>query len=173
MAADAKAAAMARFSSGEASVLVATTVVEVGIDVPNATVMVIEGAERYGVSQLHQLRGRVGRGEHASFCLLLPEEPGENARRRLRAVAEEDDGFRLAEVDLALRGEGELLGTRQHGLPRFALAELPDDLPLLLAAREEVLDLLREHGSLEGAALGPLMDVARRRFGQTDPSRPR
>ena len=129
--------------------------------------MMIEGAERYGVSQLHQLRGRVGRGAHRSYCLLLPEDAGELARRRLRAVAEEGDGFKLAEVDLALRGEGEVLGTRQHGLPRFALAELPEDTPLLLEAREEVLALLREHGSLDAAALGPLMDAARRRFGGT------
>jgi ATP-dependent DNA helicase RecG len=133
--------------------------------------MVIEGAERYGVSQLHQLRGRVGRGKHRSHCLLLPEDAGPLARRRLRAVAEESDGFKLAEVDLALRGEGEVLGTRQHGLPRFALAELPEDLPTLLEAREEVLALLAEHGSLDAAALGPLMDAARRRFGAgaTDP----
>ncbi len=160
-----KAATMLRFVSGETQVLVATTVIEVGIDVPNATVMAIEGAERYGVSQLHQLRGRVGRGEHRSYCLLLPEDAGGLARRRLKAVAGESDGFRLAEVDLALRGEGEVLGTRQHGLPRFALADLPEDTPLLLEAREEVLDLLREHGSLDAAALGPLMDAARSRFG--------
>jgi ATP-dependent DNA helicase RecG len=159
-----KAAAMERFAAGETAVLVATTVIEVGVDVPNATVMVIEGAERYGVSQLHQLRGRVGRGEHRSYCLLIPEAPGETARRRLEAVADENDGFKLAEVDLALRGEGEALGTRQHGLPRFAAAELPEDTPILLAAREEALALLREHGSLDAPALGPLMDAARRRF---------
>jgi ATP-dependent DNA helicase RecG len=164
-----KAAAMSRFASGQTQVLVATTVIEVGIDVPNATVMVIEGAERYGVSQLHQLRGRVGRGEHRSYCLLVPEDAGALARRRLKAVARTGDGFELAEVDLALRGEGEVLGTRQHGLPRFALAELPEDTPLLLEAREEVLALLREHGSLDAAPLGPLMDAARRRFGGTDP----
>ena len=102
--------------------------IEVGIDVANATVMVIEGAERYGVSQLHQLRGRVGRGEHDSVCLLFPERAGELARKRLRAIEGERDGFALAEVDLALRGEGEVLGTRQHGLPRFAAAELPEVL---------------------------------------------
>jgi ATP-dependent DNA helicase RecG len=160
-----KAAAMEEFTSGKTDVLVATTVIEVGIDVANATVMVIEGAERYGVSQLHQLRGRVGRGEHESCCLLFPEEAGGMARQRLKAVERESDGFRLAEVDLALRGEGEVLGTRQHGLPRFAIAELPDDAPALEAAREEVLALLREHGSLEAPELGPLLEAARRRFG--------
>jgi ATP-dependent DNA helicase RecG len=164
-----KAAAMSRFASGSTEVLVATTVIEVGIDVPNATVMVIEGAERYGVSQLHQLRGRVGRGEHRSYCLLVPEAAGELARRRLGAVAAESDGFKLAEVDLALRGEGEVLGTRQHGLPRFAVAELPGDMATLLEAREEILTLLREHGSLDAAARGPLMEAAPRRVGGTDP----
>ena len=160
-----KAAAMEAFAAGETDVLVATTVIEVGIDVPNATVMVIEGAERYGISQLHQLRGRVGRGEHASCCLLFPEDAGALARRRLKAVERESDGFKLAEVDLSLRGEGEVLGTRQHGLPRFAVAELPDDAPALEAAREEVLKLLGEHGSLEAPELGPLLEAARRRFG--------
>ncbi len=160
-----KVAAMAAFAAGETDVLVATTVIEVGIDVANATVMIIEGAERFGVSQLHQLRGRVGRGEHASICLLFAEEAGELARQRLRAVESESDGFKLAEVDLALRGEGEILGTRQSGVPRFAVAELPDDLPLLLEAKGEVLALLERHGSLTDPSLGPLLDAARRRFG--------
>jgi ATP-dependent DNA helicase RecG len=156
---------MEAFAGGELDVLVATTVIEVGIDVPNATVMVIEGAERYGISQLHQLRGRVGRGEHASHCLLFAESAGGPARRRLAAVVAESDGFRLAEVDLAIRGEGEVLGTRQHGLPRFAVAELPEQTPLLIEAREEVLALLRRHGTLEAPELGPLLDAAARRFG--------
>ncbi len=160
-----KAEAMEAFAAGATDVLVATTVIEVGIDVPNATVMIVEGAERYGVSQLHQLRGRVGRGEHASHCLLFPEGAGEMARRRLAALARERDGFKLAEVDLALRGEGEVLGTRQSGLPRFAVAELPEETALLAAAREEVLTLLRRHGSLDAPELGPLLDAARRRFG--------
>jgi ATP-dependent DNA helicase RecG len=161
-----KAEAMAAFAAGETDVLVATTVIEVGIDVPNATVMVIEGAERFGVSQLHQLRGRVGRGEHASQCMLFAEaREGGMAQRRLTAVAKERDGFKLAEVDLSLRGEGEILGTRQHGLPRFAVAELPEDTPTLVAARDEVLALLRRHGSLADPALGPLLDAARHRFG--------
>jgi ATP-dependent DNA helicase RecG len=160
-----KAEAMRAFAAGETDVLVATTVIEVGIDVGNATVIVIEGAERFGVSQLHQLRGRVGRGEHPSQCLLFAEAAGEMARRRLQAVERESDGFKLAEVDLGLRGEGEILGTRQSGLPRFAVASLPEDSAALMAAREEVLRLLRAHGSLADPALGPLLEAARRRFG--------
>jgi ATP-dependent DNA helicase RecG len=165
MASAEKARAMEAFASGETDVLVATTVIEVGIDVANATVIVIEGAERFGVSQLHQLRGRVGRGEHESICLLFAEQGGEMARRRLKAVERESDGFKLAEIDLSLRGEGEVLGTRQHGLPRFAVAELPEDTPALVSARDEVLDLLRRYGSLEAPELGPLLEAARRRFG--------
>ncbi len=160
-----KARAMERFASGEADVLVATSVIEVGIDVPNATVMVIEGAERYGLSQLHQLRGRVGRGEHESFCILFGDPASETARRRLDAIAAERDGFKLAEVDLTLRGEGEILGTRQSGLPRFRVAELPDDAPLLVEARRETLDLLGREEALDDPALGPLLDAARARFG--------
>jgi ATP-dependent DNA helicase RecG len=160
-----KAAAMDAFSTGATEVLVATTVIEVGIDVPNATVMVIEGAERYGISQLHQLRGRVGRGAHVSHCLLFAESAGGMAHRRLRAVERERDGFKLAEVDLTLRGEGEVLGTKQSGLPRFAVAELPEETPILVAARDEVLALLRQHGSLDVPELGPMLDAAHRRFG--------
>jgi ATP-dependent DNA helicase RecG len=164
-----KAGSMEAFASGALDVLVATTVIEVGIDVPNATVMLIEGAERYGISQLHQLRGRVGRGAHRSHCLLFVDGAGPLARRRLRAVAAERDGFKLAELDLGLRGEGEAIGTRQHGLPRFAVAELPEDTPALIAARDEVLALLHRHGSLDAPALGPLLEAARRRFGGPDP----
>jgi ATP-dependent DNA helicase RecG len=160
-----KAEAMRAFAAGETDVLVATTVIEVGIDVPNATVMMIEGAERFGVSQLHQLRGRVGRGQHPSQCMLFAAEAGGLGRRRLKAVAKERDGFKLAEIDLSLRGEGEILGTRQSGLPRFAVASLPEDSETLIAARDEVLGLLARHGSLADPALGPLLDAARRRFG--------
>jgi ATP-dependent DNA helicase RecG len=165
MRSDAKAAAMDRFSSGAAQALVATTVIEVGIDVPNATVMLVEGAERYGLSQLHQLRGRVGRGKHESCCILFGDPESEAARARLDAIANETDGFALAEIDLGIRGEGEILGTRQHGLPRFRAASLPEDTALLLEARRKVLGLIREHGSLEVAGLGPLLDEARSRFG--------
>jgi ATP-dependent DNA helicase RecG len=127
----AKQEAMAAFSSGAADVLVATSVIEVGIDVPNATVMLVEDAERYGISQLHQLRGRIGRGPYDSLCLLF----GPKDSPRLRALAAESDGFRLAEVDLELRGEGELVGTRQHGLAEHRVAELPRDTELLERAR--------------------------------------
>jgi ATP-dependent DNA helicase RecG len=126
-----KQGAMAGFASGEADVLVATTVIEVGIDVPNATVMLVENAERYGISQLHQLRGRIGRGEHASTCLLL----GPGGSPRLRALARYRDGFKLAEIDLELRREGELIGTRQSGIGRHRFARLPDDARLLDRAR--------------------------------------
>ena len=117
---------MAAFSAGSAQVLVATTVIEVGIDVPNATVMLVEDADRYGISQLHQLRGRVGRGEHASLCLLF----GRGDSRRLQALADESDGFKLAEIDLRLRGEGELVGTRQSGEASYRFADLSRDAEL-------------------------------------------
>jgi ATP-dependent DNA helicase RecG len=161
----AKAEAMERFVAGDADVLVATTVIEVGIDVPNATVMVVEGAERYGLSQLHQLRGRVGRGAHESHCILFADPDSELGRRRIEAITSIDDGFELAEVDLTLRGEGEVLGTRQHGLPRFRVADLPDDAELLAAARADLLALLERYGTLEAPELAPLAAVARDRFG--------
>jgi ATP-dependent DNA helicase RecG len=160
-----KSEAMEGFVGGQLDVLVATTVIEVGIDVANATVMVVEGAERYGLSQLHQLRGRVGRGSHESHCILFADPESELARRRTEAIARITDGFELAEVDLTLRGEGEILGTRQSGLPRFRFAELPDDARLLGEARAEVMALLREYGDLAAPALGPLLDAARERFG--------
>jgi ATP-dependent DNA helicase RecG len=150
-----KQEAMAAFAAGGADVLVATTVIEVGVDVPNATVMVVEGAERFGISQLHQLRGRVGRGAHASLCLLF----GPKASARLQAVAEHADGFELARIDLELRGEGELAGTRQSGLAQFRHAQLPEDEALAEAAKAYAEGLLEadpelrapEHALLAGA----------------------
>jgi ATP-dependent DNA helicase RecG len=144
-----KAEAMERFASGAADVLVATTVIEVGIDVPNATVMLVEDAERYGISQLHQLRGRVGRGEHASLCLLF----GPRESRRLQALAQHRDGFALAEIDLELRGEGELTGTRQSGMARFRVARLPDDADVLERAHACAGALLPRLGEPEYALL--------------------
>ena len=160
-----KAEAMEAFAAGDTDVLVATTVIEVGIDVPNATVMLIEGAERFGLSQLHQLRGRVGRGAHESYCILFAQLDSALAKRRMDAIAGSGDGFELAEVDLTLRGEGEILGTLQSGLPRYRVAELPEDADLLAAARAEVMAMLERHGSLDAPELGPLLDAARDRFG--------
>jgi ATP-dependent DNA helicase RecG len=138
MASGAKQAAMSAFATRAADVLVATSVIEVGIDVPNATVMLVEDADRYGISQLHQLRGRIGRGEHDSVCLLF----GSKDSLRLRALAGHADGFKLAEIDLELRGEGELVGTRQHGEAQFRVAELPRDAALLERARAHAEQLV-------------------------------
>jgi ATP-dependent DNA helicase RecG len=156
-----KLAVMQRFAAGEADVLVATTVIEVGIDVPNATLMLVEDAERYGLSQLHQLRGRIGRGEHRSLCLLF----GPKRSARLRALAENSDGFALAEIDLELRGEGELVGVRQSGLAQFRVAELPRDRELQERARlrAEAIDAADpELTEPEHALLG---DALTERFG--------
>ncbi len=141
----AKQGAMAAFAAGAAQVLVATSVIEVGIDVPNATVMLVEDADRYGISQLHQLRGRIGRGAHRSLCLLF----GPKDSSRLRALAAHADGFALAEIDLRLRGEGELVGTRQHGLAQFRVAELPRDGELLERARAHAERIVDEDQRLE------------------------
>jgi ATP-dependent DNA helicase RecG len=133
-----KDAAMARFAAGETRLLVATTVIEVGVDVPEATVMVIEHAERFGLAQLHQLRGRIGRGSDHSTCLLLYKTPlGETAKARLAIMRESEDGFRIAEEDLKLRGEGDVLGTRQSGLPGFRIARIETHGALLPAARDD------------------------------------
>jgi ATP-dependent DNA helicase RecG len=157
-----KQQAMAAFASGKADVLVATTVIEVGIDVPNATVMLVENAERFGISQLHQLRGRVGRGEHRASCFLVA--PPERSPK-LRAVAQHADGFRLAEIDLYLRKEGELVGTRQSGSLQFEVASLPEDAQLLERARawaEAIIAADPELRRPENALLGRQLE---RKFG--------
>jgi ATP-dependent DNA helicase RecG len=156
-----KQEAMKSFAAGESDVLVATSVIEVGIDVPNATVMLIEAAERYGLSQLHQLRGRVGRGGHESLCILF----GDPKLPRLRAIAEEGDGFRLAEIDLELRGAGEVLGTRQSGLPEFRVASLPEDQELLERARAAAEQLLEDDPALELPEHALLREATVTRFG--------
>jgi ATP-dependent DNA helicase RecG len=156
-----KAAAMESFAAGNADVLVATTVIEVGIDVPNATVMLVEDAERYGISQLHQLRGRIGRGAHASLCLLF----GPKDSRRLRAMHEHSDGFKLAEIDLELRGEGEMLGVRQSGLQAFKFARLPDDVELLERARRHAREILDADPALHAPEHTLLEDAIQRAYG--------
>jgi ATP-dependent DNA helicase RecG len=147
-----KDAVMSAFKSGETKILVATTVIEVGVDVPNATIMVIEHAERFGLTQLHQLRGRVGRGEKKSYCILIADPAqkengddfGADTRKRLETMVETSDGFRIAEVDLELRGPGEFFGTRQHGLPELQVADIVKDAKILFAARDEAFALVRQ-----------------------------
>jgi ATP-dependent DNA helicase RecG len=156
-----KAQAMAEYASGAADVLVATTVIEVGIDVPNATVMVIENAERFGISQLHQLRGRIGRGAHRSSCLLM----GPPGAARLRALAEHTNGFELAEIDLRLRKEGELIGTRQSGIGRHRIACLPEDAQLLERARARAEAIVSADPRLREPEHALLGDALERAFG--------
>jgi ATP-dependent DNA helicase RecG len=146
-----KDAAMARFAAGDTRILVATTVIEVGVDVPEATVMIIEHAERFGLSQLHQLRGRIGRGSGPSTCLLLYRTPlGETAKARLAIMRETEDGFRIAEEDLRLRGGGDVLGTRQSGTPGFRIAELSVHGELLRTARDDAALILARDPLLAG-----------------------
>ncbi len=161
-----KDAAMAAFAEGSTQILVATTVIEVGVDIPQATIMVIEHAERFGLAQLHQLRGRVGRGSTNAFCLLLYKAPlGESAKARIAIMRETEDGFKIAEEDLRLRGEGEVLGTRQSGLPGFRLADLAAHGSLLTLARDEARRIVEENPRLEGAhgeALRLLLNIFER-----------
>jgi ATP-dependent DNA helicase RecG len=151
---------MARFKARELDVLVATTVIEVGVDVPNATIMIVQEADRFGLAQLHQLRGRVGRGGEQSYCLLVSrprEELTENAQERLQALVDTTDGFELAEKDLELRGEGQLLGTRQAGVSNLRFTRLRADRPLLERARAAAEGLVEYEG--------PLADEVERAFG--------
>jgi ATP-dependent DNA helicase RecG len=135
---------MADFRRGRINVLVSTVVVEVGLDVPNATIMVVEGADRFGLAQLHQLRGRIGRAEAKSYCLLFTETENEAARSRLEIMTQSNDGFEIAEQDLKLRGPGEMFSTRQHGLPDLKLANIVDDFELLAMARRYAFVLASE-----------------------------
>jgi ATP-dependent DNA helicase RecG len=144
-----KTAVMAAFKQGEIQLLVATTVIEVGVDVPNASLMVIENAERMGLSQLHQLRGRVGRGAQASICILMFQQPlSDIARKRLKIIFENTDGFEIARKDLQLRGPGEFLGARQSGVPMLRFADLEQDGELLTAAQTAVDEMLNNHPDL-------------------------
>jgi ATP-dependent DNA helicase RecG len=161
-----KQAAMAAFKAGETHLLVATTVIEVGVDVPNASLMLIENAERLGLSQLHQLRGRVGRGAEASSCVLLYRAPlSALAQARLEALRQTNDGFVIAEKDLELRGPGELLGTRQTGLAQFRIADLARDADLLPLVREVGDDLLRDSPAAAAALVRRWVGVAERYAG--------
>ena len=143
---------MRKFKDGEIDLLVATTVVEVGVDVPNAVIMLIENAERFGLSQLHQLRGRVGRGKVQSTCILLSDSKSQDAQIRLRTMCRTNSGFEVAEQDLKLRGPGDFFGQRQHGLPQFAIADLANDVELLSAARKAADQLLKADPGLTDPA---------------------
>jgi ATP-dependent DNA helicase RecG len=162
LAADERDKVMRKFRKNEISILVATTVIEVGIDVPNATVMVIEHPERFGLAQLHQLRGRIGRGSAVSHCVLLPAESANT--ERLERFAETTDGFRIAELDLAERGHGELVGARQSGVVGLRYADLAKDADLLELAHDIARQTIADDPSLEAKALRPVVTEIGRRF---------
>ena len=144
---------MSAFAAGETDILVSTTVVEVGVDVPNAVVMVVENAERFGLSQLHQLRGRVGRGQHKSYCILISDNRSDETQARLKAMTRLRDGFRIAEEDLKLRGPGDFFGQRQHGLPAMKIADLSCDIALLQEAQGAAERLLQADPDLSSYPL--------------------
>ena len=167
MSTDEKHRAMTDFRDGRLDVLVATTVIEVGIDVANATVMVIDNAERFGLSQLHQLRGRVGRGSELSHCILVSDATGETAAARLKAMTATNDGFQIAEMDLQLRGPGEFFGTRQHGLPEFKLADITSEMSLLQQAKEDALQILSDDPKLTAPSHNALRQALKQQLGDT------
>ena len=162
-----KEAVMAAFASGETQVLVSTTVIEVGVDVPNAALIIIENAERFGLSQLHQLRGRVGRGKHQSYCVLITNTRSVEAMQRLRTLASTTDGFKISEEDLKLRGPGDFFGSRQHGLPQMKLADLAGDMRLLSEAQESARRLLMADPTLSQPENRPVLERVRTLFADT------
>ena len=152
LAPDEKSEIMQGFVSGSIKILVSTTVIEVGVDVPEATIMIVQHAERFGLSQLHQLRGRVGRGKKTSWCILMtPHTIGSNAEERMRIITSTTDGFKIAEEDLKLRGWGDLCGTKQHGLPLFKIADPVKDHNLLVSARRDAGEIIEKDPQLQRA----------------------
>jgi ATP-dependent DNA helicase RecG len=165
MKSDEKESIMTEVKEGRIQILVATTVIEVGIDIPNASVMVVEHAERFGLSQLHQLRGRIGRARYPSKCILLAQYgSSEEAKARLRAMEKTTDGFKIAEEDLALRGPGEFFGVRQSGLPDFRVAHILRDTPILIEARKEAFRLIQEDPRLTLPSHAGVKDVLIKRW---------
>jgi ATP-dependent DNA helicase RecG len=166
LSASVKETIMREFQSGEIKILVATTVIEVGVDVPNASVMVIEQAERFGLAQIHQLRGRVGRGAQQSYCVLVTSKLGDVARERIRTLVESSDGFYIAEMDMRLRGPGEFFGTRQSGVPGLRFANLLRDTEILEQARAEAQRLIEEKpGDELRAVVTYIQENWQRRYG--------
>lgn len=162
-----KDATMSAFARGDIQVLVATTVVEVGVDVPNASLIIIENAERFGLSQLHQLRGRVGRGRHQSYCVLITATRSAEAMARLRTLASTTDGFKISEEDLKARGPGDFFGNRQHGLPQMKIADLSGDMRLLSEAQEAANRLLSQDPALSQPENRPVLQRVRQLFADT------
>ena len=158
---------MSAFARGEIQVLVSTTVIEVGVDVPNAALIIIENAERFGLSQLHQLRGRVGRGKHQSYCVLITNTRSVEAMQRLRTLASTTDGFKISEEDLKLRGPGDFFGSRQHGLPQMKLADLAGDMRLLSEAQDSARRLLMADPTLSQPENRPVLERVRTLFADT------
>ena len=161
-----KDAVMAAFAAGETDVLVSTTVIEVGVDVPNAALMIIENAERFGLSQLHQLRGRVGRGRHQSYCVLLSDTKNPETRERLKVMTRTTDGFKISEEDLKARGPGDFFGKRQHGLPQLRIADLAGDMRLLKEAQQAAEDLLRDDPALSKPENHRVLEQVKRLFSE-------
>jgi ATP-dependent DNA helicase RecG len=162
-----KESVMQRFKEGSLKILVSTTVIEVGVDVPNATVMLVEQAERFGLAQLHQLRGRVGRGAAQSYCILVTEKMNDTARERIRTLVESTDGFYISEMDLKLRGPGEFFGTKQSGLPSLRVASILRDTEILELARREAVAFVENPAAPDELtrAVGYIRDHWQRRYG--------
>ena len=158
---------MTAFARGETQVLVSTTVVEVGVDVPNASLIIIESADRFGLSQLHQLRGRVGRGKHQSYCVLITDTKNPDTMLRLRTLASTTDGFRIAEEDLKQRGPGDFFGSRQHGMPVMKLADLTGDMRLLQQAQQAAAGLLARDPGLKAPEHRGVLEKTRSLFADT------
>ena len=158
---------MSAFSGGQTQVLVSTTVIEVGVDVPNAALIIVENAERFGLSQLHPLRGRVGRGKHQSYCVLITASRAETARQRLKTLAGTNDGFQIAEEDLKLRGPGDFFGSRQHGLPPLHVADLAGDMRTLSQAQQAAQKLLEQDPELEQPENRPVRERVKEMFRET------
>lgn len=153
---------MQEFKNNEINVLISTTVIEVGVDVPNANIMIIENAERFGLAQLHQLRGRVGRGEYQSYCILKYNGNSSIIRQRMQTMTDTDDGFKIAEKDLELRGSGEFFGTKQHGLPEFKVANLFEDIPVLKQVQELAIKIEQTDSKLEKEENKELKELVQR-----------